>query len=259
MPGVRTLLVDDAPEILQLLQLTAEHRSDIEVVGTAIDGAHAILAAGRLQPDLVVLDIDMPVLDGISALPGLREAAPEASIVILSAFGRRQYEHLARDRGAVGYVEKGLSPVAILDDVLAAAGYLVVVRKVLDESRRRLSGSGESGREARRLVNETLERWDEPAPEDDLELMVTELVTNAVLHGRSAPEVALFLLPRAIRVEVADESPAMPRLHRAELDDESGRGIALVDQLSSRWGAEPSPGGGKTVWFEIDRPAPAAR
>jgi DNA-binding NarL/FixJ family response regulator len=253
VPPVRTLLVDDAADIRRLLAFAAEDRDDLEVVGTAADGAEAIEAAGRLKPDLVVLDIEMPVLDGISALPRVREVAPGASIVILSAFDRGTYERLARDRGAVGYVEKGLAPAVILDEVMAAAGLLQVVRKVLDESRRQLSGDTESGREARRMVSEALQRWDDRVPGDDVELLVTELVTNAVLHGGSAPEVALLLLPDAIRVEVADGSSEMPQLRAATLEDTSGRGIALVDELASRWGAEPGADGGKTVWFEIDR------
>ena len=257
MPGIRTLLVDDAPEILQLLQLTAGDRADLDVVGTATDGAEGIAAAARLQPELVVLDIDMPVLDGISALPGIREAAPHAIVGILSAFDRRHFERLARDSGAVGYVEKGLSPSKILDEIIAAADLLDVVRRVLDETRRRLPRDATSGRAARQMVSETLERWNDREPEDAVELLVTELVTNAIFHGRSEPEVALLLLPGAIRVEVADDSPTMPRLNRAELDAESGRGVALVEELASRWGAEPTQAGGKTVWFEIDRPAPA--
>lgn len=256
VPPVRTLLVDDAAGIRRLLELAAEDRDDLEVVGTAGDGAEAIEVADRLKPDLVVLDIEMPVLDGISALPRLREVAPGASIVMLSALDRSTYERMARDRGAVGYVEKGLAPAVILDEVMAAAGLLAVVRKVLDESRRQLSGDIESGYEARLMVAEALARWDEREPEDDVELLVTELVANAVLHGRTAPEVVVLLLPDAIRVEVADDSSEMPKLRKVTLEETSGRGIALVDQLASRWGADPGADGGKTVWFEIDRRSP---
>lgn len=247
--AARTLVVDDAAEIRDLLCLAAEDRDDVEVVATAADGVEAIDQAEATQPELVILDIDMPRLDGLSALPELRRVAPDAVVVVLSAFDRSTYEHLARDRGAVGYVEKGQSPYVILDEVVATAGLLARVRRML-------SGTLESGREARRIVTAALDRWDEREPMDDVELLVTELVVNAVVHGGSAPELSVLLLPATIRVEVADSSDEMPKLRQPSLDSTSGRGIALLDSLSSRWGADHLPQGGKTVWFEVARTRP---
>jgi anti-sigma regulatory factor (Ser/Thr protein kinase) len=86
-------------------------------------------------------------------------------------------------------------------------------------------------------------------------LVVTELVTNAVLHARSAPILTVAVGPSAIRVEVFDDGPGTPRLR--PLGDEpvtSGRGLALVDMVAESWGVAPSgPGGapGKTVWAVI--------
>ena len=252
MSLVRLLVVDDSPEVRELLTMAASQRPGLDVVGTAGSGLEAIDEARRLHPDLVILDIGMPVLDGISALSGLREAAPEALIVMVSGFDRNSFERIARDRGAVGYVEKGHSPNAILDEVLEVAGVLERVRSVLAAVRSQLSASRESGREARRLASAALESWQLGEAGDAVELIVTELVANSVLHAGSAPEIAVLLLPDAIRLEVADSSPDLPRPRDAGPEATSGRGMNLIDAMATRWGADPTPTG-KTVWVEISR------
>ena len=78
------LIVDDHPLTREALSsLLRAHGFD--VVGEASDGAQAIESAGRLRPDLVLLDLSMPGMDGLQALPRLREAAPECEVVVLSA------------------------------------------------------------------------------------------------------------------------------------------------------------------------------
>lgn len=92
-----------------------------------------------------------------------------------------------------------------------------------------------------------------PAPVlDDVLLLVTELVANAVRHGRGP--VTLTLVPRedGVRVEVTDASPTRPRPRDKGLEAESGRGLHIVDALASRWGSMPRETTGKTVWFELD-------
>jgi anti-sigma regulatory factor (Ser/Thr protein kinase) len=86
----------------------------------------------------------------------------------------------------------------------------------------------------------------------DAELCVTELVTNVMRH---VPDrrctVRVFREDGGVLVEVRDSSPVLPTLRRAELLEESGRGIATVDLLAHEWGAEPAEGGGKVVWFRM--------
>ena len=88
---------------------------------------------------------------------------------------------------------------------------------------------------------------------DAVTLLVSELVTNAVLHAGSDVEVTVQLTPTAARVEVTDASADAPAPRHAATDEDSGRGLALVGSLARRWGVRPTPGGGKTVWFEVDR------
>jgi len=88
MPS-RILIVDDHPLTREALSsLLRAHGFD--VVGIASDGAEAIVEVGRLQPDLVLLDLSMPGVDGLSALPRLREAAPDCEVVVLTASGTEE-------------------------------------------------------------------------------------------------------------------------------------------------------------------------
>ena len=120
---VRILLVDDVVDLRLLLRIVLSHSGDLEVVGEAGDGSDAVAQAAALQPDLVLLDIAMPVMDGLSALPRIREAAPSAKVVMLSAFQERALGAESLRLGAAGYLEKGLAPdklVAELRRILSA-------------------------------------------------------------------------------------------------------------------------------------------
>ena len=87
---------------------------------------------------------------------------------------------------------------------------------------------------------------------DTLELLVSEVATNALVHGRG--DVCVSVLPGTgrVRVEVADDSDVLPVARHAGTDAESGRGIALLEELSDRWGVDADQRHGKVVWFELD-------
>ena len=109
----RILLADDHPLTRSALAgLLAQHGFD--VVGEAADGEEAIEAAGRLQPDLILLDLSMPGLDGLSALPRLRGAAPECEVVVLTASGTEESLLGAIRAGAAGYLLKSEPPERIV-------------------------------------------------------------------------------------------------------------------------------------------------
>ncbi|RKN47046.1 SpoIIE family protein phosphatase [Streptomyces hoynatensis] len=107
-------------------------------------------------------------------------------------------------------------------------------------------------RRARRGVRETLRAWDLPELVDRAELLVSELVTNAVRHARGPIEVRL-VRGRSLLVEVTDPVPEPPRERRVTAEDEGGRGLHLVARQSRRWGTRNRPVG-KTVWCELDLP-----
>ena len=104
---------------------------------------------------------------------------------------------------------------------------------------------------ARRFVSDTMRTWGHDDVIPDVELLVSELVTNAVLHARSASVVTIVRSGTTLRVSVSDTSPTRPRLRNYGPDAVTGRGLLLVDRIAKRWGVDLLPGG-KSVWFEVD-------
>lgn len=103
---------------------------------------------------------------------------------------------------------------------------------------------------ARRFVTSRLVAWGHSALTDTAALLVSELVTNALLHAGSAVSVAVSDTEGCVRVEVADTSPVHPRQRHNSLVSGTGRGLVLVDRLARGWGAEQRDTG-KAVWFEL--------
>ena len=121
MAPIRVLVCDDVAAFRALMRYTLQEDPEIEVVGEAADGMAAIAAAERLQPDVVLLDLTMPILDGIDAIPSLLRCAPGARVVALSGWGADRMGKAAREQGAVAYVEKTDDVQAIRAAVRAAA------------------------------------------------------------------------------------------------------------------------------------------
>jgi anti-sigma regulatory factor (Ser/Thr protein kinase) len=107
-------------------------------------------------------------------------------------------------------------------------------------------------RQARRFVAETLAGWGTPRRTEDVVLLASELVTNAILHGLPPASLRLTCGAEELTVEVSDAGPRQPALGRLDRPgDESGRGIALLDHLADRWGVRSLERGGKAVWFTV--------
>jgi len=137
--GSRILIVDDHPLTREALSaLLRAHGFD--VIGCASDGEEAIVEAARLRPDLVLLDLSMPGIDGLTALPRLRGAAPEAEVVVLTASGTEENLLAAIRAGAAGYLLKTEPPeriAAFLDGVANGEAALSgqVARRLLEQVR----------------------------------------------------------------------------------------------------------------------------
>lgn len=112
-----------------------------------------------------------------------------------------------------------------------------------------MSGDASSLRDARHLVDDALTSVPE-AVRSAVVLMAGEVLTNAVVHGGGWFLLHLDTNTRRVRVEVTDASAGQPRILRPNGEREHGRGIAIVDALSSRWGTEHL-GTHKVVWFEL--------
>jgi DNA-binding NarL/FixJ family response regulator len=109
----RVVLCDDAPDFLHLTRLLFERESHLRIVGEATDGEEAIDTCRELQPDVLLLDVSMPVMDGLTALPKVREVSPDTRVLMLSAFGTPAMKQQALENGAVGFIEKGENPLAL--------------------------------------------------------------------------------------------------------------------------------------------------
>lgn len=121
MERLRVLLVDDSPEMRHLLRMILRRDDRFEVVGEAGDGREAVEQAERVRPDLVLLDLRMPVMDGYEALPLLRERHPAARVVVVSGLDPLHAAPKALALGAHGYIEKDASPQRFQRELLALA------------------------------------------------------------------------------------------------------------------------------------------
>jgi anti-sigma regulatory factor (Ser/Thr protein kinase) len=118
-------------------------------------------------------------------------------------------------------------------------------------ARQRYPADPAIARSARGFVAERLSRLALAELADEAALLAGELVTNAILHARTGFEVRVTAVEDGARVEVLDDSPALPMAGTLAAGALSGRGLMLVQTLSTRWGAHPGPAPGKTVWFEL--------
>ncbi len=118
----RIVLCDDAPGVLQLTELTLELDPGLRVVATASNGRDAVERCREHRPDILLLDISMPEMDGLTALPLVKEASPRTRVVMFSAFDSPEMRERAAALGAHGYVRKGAAPDELLSEVRGACG-----------------------------------------------------------------------------------------------------------------------------------------
>lgn len=120
MSAIRILLVDDMPIIRKALACMLNDVPEFEVVGEAADGLQAVSETRRLLPDVVVMDISMPRLNGIEATRRISAQCPQVRIVGLSMHDSHTIGVSLRQAGAVGYVPKGGSPEELVAAVRSA-------------------------------------------------------------------------------------------------------------------------------------------
>ena len=104
---VNIYLCDDVPELRQLLRIILEEDPELRVVGETGDAEIGVEEIAELQPNVVLLDLSMPGMDGLEALPLIRRAAPDTSVIVFSGFTEARMAALVLERGADRYIEKG--------------------------------------------------------------------------------------------------------------------------------------------------------
>jgi DNA-binding NarL/FixJ family response regulator len=187
--SVHVLLADDQTLVRAGFRMVLEAQPDIDVVGEAADGRQAVQATRRLRPDVVLMDIRMPVMDGIQATRELCQPdAPPANVLILTTYDLDEYVFAALRAGACGFLLKHTSPEALVEAVrtIAAGDGLIapaVTRRLIAEFARTPAVSAQPPR----ALEELTER-----ERDVLEL---------VACGRSNAEIAKELMVGAATVK----------------------------------------------------------
>jgi DNA-binding NarL/FixJ family response regulator len=129
---IRVLIVDDDPLVRVGLGLVLGAGKDLQIVGEAGDGAEAVELARRLRPDVVLMDIRMPRMDGLAATREIRRDGPEPAVIVLTTFDTDEHLLGALRLGANGFLLKDIAPEAILDAVRrAAAGESILAPSVV--------------------------------------------------------------------------------------------------------------------------------
>jgi DNA-binding NarL/FixJ family response regulator len=113
----RLILIDDHAVVREALTRVLEAHEDLQVVGTAEDGASGIKLAQKENPDLILLDIALPDADGLDLIPAFLRHCPDARVLVLSMHSEPEYTAAAVERGACGLVSKAESPEAFIDAV----------------------------------------------------------------------------------------------------------------------------------------------
>jgi DNA-binding NarL/FixJ family response regulator len=119
---IRVLLVDDQAVVRHALRVRFNLEPDLEVVGEASSGREALALAQSLTPDLVLMDVEMPEMDGIEVTAVLRRVVPQSAVVILSIYDDAQTRGRAQAAGAVAFVEKRGATENLLTTIRQASG-----------------------------------------------------------------------------------------------------------------------------------------
>ncbi|MBX3050135.1 MAG: response regulator transcription factor [Caldilineaceae bacterium] len=196
---IRLLLVDDQRLLRDGMRILLELEPDLKVVGEAANGVEALARYGELRPDVVLMDVKMPEMDGVAATRQLLIDHPEAKVVILTTFDDDEYVFEGIRAGALGYLLKALSGEELADAIrtVAAGGALIepsVARKVMAEFARTSHPSAQ-----------TAEKLIEPLSEREIEVL------RLLANGLSNREIAgqLFLAGGTVKNYV---SSAMQKL-----------------------------------------------
>lgn len=111
---VRVLIVDDQADFRKLMRRRLESDGRFEVVGEAANGREAVELAEEHEPDTAIVDLEMPIMDGLDAIRAMRDRAPNVKSVVLSAYGADVASEAANRMGAYAYLEKGTAIDQIL-------------------------------------------------------------------------------------------------------------------------------------------------
>jgi DNA-binding NarL/FixJ family response regulator len=184
--SIAVLIVDDHRVILDGLRLLLEAKGDIKVVGEAVNGRDAVQKAKELNVDIVVMDIAMPLVNGIEATSQIRKASPTTQVIILSMHSTKEYVTRAIKAGARGYLLKESTGMELVQAVRAVmAGQRYLSQKIADI-----------------LIDDYVDHSDESATETSLEYLSPREreIFQMVVEGKTSAEIAnvICLSPKTV-------------------------------------------------------------
>ena len=180
--SIRVLIADDHQLVAQALRDVLSHEPDFEVVGVAYNGESAVRDAARLQPDVVLMDIQMPGRDGVAATRAIRAARPETKVIMLTAAERSRAVLDAVEAGASGFIQKENALEAVIGAVRAAyQGEMLLsgerLRRLLADLRER-QRRGDGATPSVRLTDREREVLQELAAGHDTATIAEKLVIS---------------------------------------------------------------------------------
>jgi len=196
---IRVLIADDHPMVRQGLRVFLELEPDLEVVGEASDGAQAAELTAQLLPDVVLLDLVMPGVDGLTALETLAEHGLAERALVVTSFGEHRSALPALRAGARGYISKEVDPAALATAVRAVAAGHVLLGPQVAEALTALAGAAGA--------NSTGGRGGLDAADRGPQLTVREReVLDLIAAGRSNREIAkaLTLAEKTVKTHVSN-------------------------------------------------------
>ena len=191
---IRVLLVDDQSLLRMGFRMILEAESDIEVVGEAADGASGISMAAALHPDVVLMDVRMPSMDGIQATASIVKADPDSKVLILTTFDLDEYVFTGLKAGASGFLLKDTPPAELLTAIRIVAGGEAVLAPTA----------------TRRLIDQFFPLLPDPGRQQDRDTVLAKLtdrertVFTELAAGRSNREIAssLHLSEGTVKIHV---------------------------------------------------------
>jgi DNA-binding NarL/FixJ family response regulator len=191
---IRVLLVDDQSLLRMGFRMILEAQPDIEVAGEAADGATGVAMASALHPDVVLMDVRMPGMDGIQATASITAAGPASKVLILTTFDLDEYVFAGLKAGASGFLLKDAPPAELLTAIRTVAGGEAVLAPTA----------------TRRLIDQFVPLLPDPGRQQDRDAVLSQLtdreqaVFAQLAAGRSNREIAseLHLAEGTVKVHV---------------------------------------------------------
>lgn len=145
MANIKVLIADDQELILESLNIVLSMEDDIEIVGLAKNGEEALQSCEQVQPDLVLMDINMPVMDGVAATAQIKKRMPGIKIMILTSYQEVEYVLAALSHGAEGYLLKAIHPTDLAAGIrVVHAGGTLITQEMANKMIKRINVNSSS-------------------------------------------------------------------------------------------------------------------